>query len=79
MVGNSKNTYKKLNSLNYTISKKFFYFLILYMKKIPKKYTNITFSFLLAAMMSFFMSCFVTFRNIGFSEDFFARWMTARW
>jgi len=49
------------------------------MKKIPKKYYNIVFCFLMAILMSCIMSFFVTFRNIGFSDEFMMRWLTAWW
>jgi len=47
------------------------------MKKIPKKYNTVVFSFVMAVMMSCIMSLFVTFRNIGLSEDFLLRWLNA--
>jgi hypothetical protein len=42
---------------------------------IDKKYFHVIFAFLMALMMSFLMSGFITLVNIGFVEDFFARWL----
>lgn len=48
------------------------------MKKIfPKKYYNIIFASLMASMMSWIMSAFVTFRNVWFVENYLNLWLHA--
>ena len=46
---------------------------------IPKKYEMLLFAFLMSLTMSFFMSCVITFINLGISDEFITLWMTAFW
>tara|TARA_B100001094_G_scaffold303532_1_gene331720 strand:+ start:311 stop:544 length:234 start_codon:yes stop_codon:yes gene_type:complete len=47
------------------------------MKKIPKRYYRIVMTATMALFMSFLMSGVVLLMNIGFTDDFFMRWMKA--
>lgn len=47
------------------------------MRKLPARWRNTVFAFVMAALMSFLMSAAITALNLGFPPDFFARWMTA--
>ncbi len=47
------------------------------MQKLPQKYYNVTFSFLMAFIMSALMSFVVTSYNLGFSDDLLIRWLKA--
>lgn len=47
------------------------------MKKLPKRFYNLTFSLLMAIMMSAVMSFVVTSYNLGFSEQLIWSWLKA--
>ena len=43
--------------------------------KIPRRYYNPVFSFVMSLMMSFLMSGVITFINLGWVHDFMLRWL----
>lgn len=47
------------------------------MAKLPASKQQLVFSIFTAGMMAFVMTFFITFINLGFAPDFFARWMRA--
>ncbi|MFT5036614.1 MAG: hypothetical protein ACI9VM_000176 [Candidatus Azotimanducaceae bacterium] len=47
------------------------------MKKLPKKYAGVYIGAILSTLMGVIMSFFVTFLNIGFTDDFLSRWGVA--
>ena len=46
-------------------------------RKLPPSRFQFVFSLFMAGMMAFVMTFFITLINIGFTPDFFARWLTA--
>lgn len=46
-------------------------------KILPRKYYNIAFAFLMALMMSFIMSAFVTFKTVWIVDDFLYIWFSS--
>jgi hypothetical protein len=44
------------------------------MKKLAKKHTPLMFAFFMSALMSIFMSGFITMVNTGLSGDYLLRW-----
>jgi Protein of unknown function (DUF2798) len=47
------------------------------MNKLPKRFAPILTGFLLSGFMTLIISAVATFRNIGFTEDFFGKWFAA--
>lgn len=47
------------------------------MKILPKKYIKYVFPFVVSIVISFIMSWYFTFLNIGFTAKYFQNWMFA--
>jgi hypothetical protein len=47
------------------------------MAKLAKNHFHLVFSFVMDAMMVFIMTCVITAINVGFPDDFVARWLHA--
>ncbi len=46
---------------------------------IPKRFEPILFAFIMSLFMSFFMSCIITFINLGLVDWFIVKWLGAFW
>lgn len=45
------------------------------MGKIPKKFAPVLFAFFMAIIFPFIITFFIVLINVGFTNDFFLRWM----